>query len=180
MLLTATAATGSIVSWSGNCDTTGGTSTAATCVIININAVKDVTATFTPNQYGLTVNAVGNTSGTVSSNTGGISFSYPTANTSYATLDNGTAVMLTATVTNGYVVTWAGCDTIGRTTSVPPCTITINAAKTVTIIFNVTAVSIGVFKNGTWYIDTDHNAMWNPDVDTVISFGMAGDRPIVK
>ncbi len=44
--LTATAGRGTGVSWSGNCDSTGGTTSAATCTITNMNAAKNVAATF--------------------------------------------------------------------------------------------------------------------------------------
>ena len=46
-VLTARAAAGSTVTWSGNCDSTGGTSTSATCTVSAIKASKNVTATFT-------------------------------------------------------------------------------------------------------------------------------------
>jgi hypothetical protein len=44
--LTATAVAGSTVTWSGNCDSTGGTSTIATCIITSMNAARTVTANF--------------------------------------------------------------------------------------------------------------------------------------
>ena len=46
VVLTATADGGSTVSWGGNCDSTGGTSTEATCTISGMNSAKTVTATF--------------------------------------------------------------------------------------------------------------------------------------
>ncbi len=39
---------------------------------------------------------------------------------------------------------------------------------------------IGVFRNGTWYVDTNGNNAWDPGIDSVMTFGMAGDKPIVK
>ncbi|MGO9614346.1 MAG: glycoside hydrolase family 44 protein [Dissulfurispiraceae bacterium] len=45
--LTAEAATGSGAAWSGDCDSTGGTTTNATCTIASMNMAKTVTATFT-------------------------------------------------------------------------------------------------------------------------------------
>jgi hypothetical protein len=45
-VLTARASLGSTVTWSGNCDSTGGTSTSATCTVNAIKALKNVTATF--------------------------------------------------------------------------------------------------------------------------------------
>ena len=44
--LTATAAAESTVVWSGNCSSTGGTNTTATCTISNMTTAKTVTATF--------------------------------------------------------------------------------------------------------------------------------------
>ncbi|HTZ17675.1 MAG TPA: SBBP repeat-containing protein, partial [Dissulfurispiraceae bacterium] len=44
--LTASSAAGSTVAWTGNCSSTGGSSTIATCSIVNMNAEKIVTATF--------------------------------------------------------------------------------------------------------------------------------------
>ncbi len=181
--LTATAAAGSSVSWSGNCDTTGGTSTAATCVINSINAAKNVTAIFTLNQYSLTVNAAGNGSGTASSNVGSISFSYPAANNKSTMLNYGTAIILTATTSTGSTVTWSGCDSTGGTVTAATCTKTMNTAKAVAANFHVTGtpdlVSIGVFRNGSWYIDTNQNGIWDSNVDAVMSWGMAGDVPVM-
>jgi hypothetical protein len=44
--LTAVAASGSTAAWYGNCDSTGGTSTTATCTINSMNATKTVQASF--------------------------------------------------------------------------------------------------------------------------------------
>ena len=38
---------------------------------------------------------------------------------------------------------------------------------------------IGVFRNGSWYLDANGNNTWEPGVDAAISFGMAGDIPVV-
>ena len=38
---------------------------------------------------------------------------------------------------------------------------------------------IGVFRNGVWYLDTNGDNKWDTG-DAAISFGMAGDKPIVK
>jgi len=40
-------------------------------------------------------------------------------------------------------------------------------------------VSMGAFRNGTWYINTMQNGMWNPSGDTTMHFGMAGDMPVM-
>jgi hypothetical protein len=39
---------------------------------------------------------------------------------------------------------------------------------------------IGIFRNGTWYVDTNGNGIWDPGIDNVMTFGMAGDTPIIK
>ena len=39
---------------------------------------------------------------------------------------------------------------------------------------------IGFFRNGTWYLDTNRNGAWDPGIDSVMTFGAAGDKPIVK
>ncbi len=38
---------------------------------------------------------------------------------------------------------------------------------------------IGVFRNGTWYVDLNGNNAWNPGIDGVYTFGTAGDMPVV-
>ena len=39
---------------------------------------------------------------------------------------------------------------------------------------------IGLFRNGTWYLDTNGNNSWDSSGDAAISFGMAGDKPILR
>ena len=50
-----------------------------------------------------------------------------------------------------------------------------------TELSNVTIVNpkIGIFRNGTWYLDANGNDTWDASVDAAISFGMAGDIPVV-
>jgi hypothetical protein len=38
---------------------------------------------------------------------------------------------------------------------------------------------IGVFRNGTWFLDVDSDGVWNAAIDKQIGFGMAGDKPVV-
>lgn len=64
--ITATANIGSTVAWSG-CDSSDGTTTAATCTFTNLAADKTPSATFTLNQY--TVSAVAGANGTLDSGT---------------------------------------------------------------------------------------------------------------
>jgi len=59
VILTATASTGSTVSWSGTCESSGGTESGnntpeATCTFTNLAEDKNVTATFNLNQYTIT------------------------------------------------------------------------------------------------------------------------------
>jgi hypothetical protein len=118
-----------------------------------------------------------------SSNVGGISFSYPAANNKSTMLNYGTAIILTAAASTGSAVTWSGCDSTGGTVTAATCTKTMNAANAVTATFHVTGtpvlVSIGVFRNGSWYIDTNQNGIWDSSIDAVMSWGMAGDVPVM-
>jgi len=125
--LTARPATGSIFTgWSG-CDAVSGT----TCTV-TMNAARSVTASFAPQRFTLTaaVNNVGGGSGTVSSNDGGINNCGASCSASY---DSGTPVTLTATPASGSRFTgWSGCDTVSGTT----CTVTMNAARSVTATYD--------------------------------------------
>jgi len=107
--------------WSG--DLTGSTNPTT----ITMSAAKSVTATFTPIQYSLSVNAVG--SGSVTLNPpGGI-------------YDSGTVVTLTANPAAGFQFTgWSG-DLSGSTN---PTTITMSAAKSVTATFTPIQYSLSV------------------------------------
>ncbi len=177
--LTTTATTGSTVTWFG-CDSAGGTATVATCTINSMTSTKIVTATFTLTQYSLTANAAGNGTGTLSSNPSAISYSYPTANSKSTILNYGTAVTLTATAMMGSTIVWSGCDSTGGTATAAICTIAMNATETATATFTAPFnVSIGVFRNGSWYLDSNQNGIWDPGFDTVMAWGIAGDIPIV-
>ena len=101
--------------WSGACS-----GSSVTCTVL-MNATKSVTATFTLKQYTLTVSTAGNGSGTVSPSGG-----------SY---NHGTVVSLTATPAAGsQFSSWSGCSGSGNT-----CSVTMDAAKSVTATFTVTA-----------------------------------------
>ena len=149
--LTATSDSGSVVVWSGQCDSSGGTPTVATCTISNIDAAKTVSAIFTLNQYALTANASGTGSGTVTSSAGSITFSYPTSGNGSATLNYGTAVTLTATGAAGSTASWTGnCSATGGTPTVATCTISnIDAAKTVSAIFTLNQYMLTANASGT-------------------------------
>ena len=128
--LTAGPATGSnFTSWSG-CDAVSG----ATCTV-TMNAAKSVTATFTLQTFPLNVSKsnllLGNGTVTSSSNPSSANQINCGPNCS-ATYNYGTVVTLTATPNflstfNG----WSGCDTASGAT----CTVTINAARSVTAYF---------------------------------------------
>src|SRR2546422_555841 len=122
--LTATPTAGStFAGWSG-CDTASGT----TC-IVTMSAARSVTVIFTRQTFTLTVNKTGILgSGTVTSDPPGINCG-ATCSASY---DSGTVVTLTATPAFLSIFTgWSGCDAVSGTT----CTVTMNAARSVTASF---------------------------------------------
>ncbi|HQC73633.1 MAG TPA: hypothetical protein PLE42_13055, partial [Candidatus Competibacteraceae bacterium] len=108
--------------WSGAC-----TGTASTCKV-SMDAAKEVTATFTPPRYTLTVRKAGTGSGTVTSDPAGISCSTDCSEP----YTSGASVTLTATTASGS--TFAGWSGVCSGTST--CTVTMSAAKTVTATFN--------------------------------------------
>lgn len=133
VVLTAAAGPGSTLSgWTG-CNAIAGNQ----CSVI-MDSSKDVTATFTLNQYTLAAKASGEGSGTVTSSTGGINYAYPAANTGASLLNYGTAVTLTAVAANGSTVTWSSnCNIITGSAANSVCTIiNMDAAKTVTAVFS--------------------------------------------
>ena len=113
--LTATPAANALFTgWSGACS-----GTAATCVV-TMDAAKSVTATFTLKQFQLSLTAVG---------TGTISAQPSAANNVY---NAGTVVGLTATAGTGYQFTgWSGA----CSGTAPACSVTMDAAKSVTATF---------------------------------------------
>jgi len=113
--LTANPATGYQFSgWSG-CSGSGNTCS------VTMDMAKSVTATFTLKQYGLTVTAAPAVGGTITPPGG--------------TYDHGTVVTLTATPGVGYQFSqWSG-DCTGTS---PSCSVTMDAAKSVTATFTVT------------------------------------------
>jgi hypothetical protein len=111
--LTANPATGwSFQSWSGDASGTANPTT------VTMTSNRAVTATFTQNQYTLTVNVAG--SGSVGKNP------------DLATYTHGTNVTLTATAQPGWAFSsWSG----DQTGSANPATLTMNGNKTVTATF---------------------------------------------
>lgn len=95
---------------------------------------ETITSLFKPlATFTLTTSKAGTGSGTISGNTG----------TSYS---QGTNVVLTATpATNSTFSGWTGCTTVSGT----KCTVTMNAAKTVTAKFTLKTYSLSITKTGT-------------------------------
>lgn len=99
--LTATANTGSTVAWNdcgvaGGIPSGNGTATAQ-CTISSLEAGKTLTATFSLDQYTITVNATGNGSGFVTSDVGGINFQYQSIAEAFSSpINYGTSVTTTA------------------------------------------------------------------------------------
>jgi alpha-tubulin suppressor-like RCC1 family protein len=132
--LTSSAAAGStFAGWSG-CDTVSG----ATCTV-TMNAARTVTATFTvpQSQFVLTVSKTGTGSGTVSSSPAGINCGADCSEP----YTSGTSVTLTASAASGSTFGgWSGCDTASGTT----CSVTMNAARTVTAQFTASGGAIAL------------------------------------
>lgn len=122
--LTAVASTGTtFAGWTGGCSGTG------TCVV-TLTAPTSVMATFTLNQYLLSVQKNGTGSGTVSSSPTGISCGTDCSQ-SY---DYGLNVTLTATPASAasYFVGWAGACSGAS----PTCVLSMTAARSVTATFD--------------------------------------------
>jgi Fe-S cluster biogenesis protein NfuA len=133
--LTPTAAAGSILSgWSGACTGTG-------ACVVTIDDAKSVTATFNRVKPTLTVSKAGTGTGSVSSSPAGIDC----GSTCSADFDQGTVVTLTAAAgANSTFVGWSGA-----CTGTGSCTVTMDAAKSVTATFNLVKRTLTVNKAGT-------------------------------
>lgn len=127
--LTAAPAGGSIFSgWSG-----GGCSGTGNCVV-TVNAATSVTATFTQNDFMLTIAKAGAGSGTVTSNPAGINCGVSCA----ASFSSTTSITLTALPAMGSSFAgWSG----GGCTGTSTCTLSIAAATTVTATFTSNPVA---------------------------------------
>jgi hypothetical protein len=135
--LTASAdADSTFTGWSGS-----GCSGTGTC-IVTMDASKSVTATFGLNQYTLSVSRSGSGSGTVTSEPTGISCGSDCSET----YNYGTQVTLTAVPSTGSTFTgWSGGSCGGNGT----CTVTMDAAKTVSATFTLNQYTLSVSKSGT-------------------------------
>ena len=134
--LTATAAVGStFTGWSGSCSGPG-----ACAVTMNMSHM--VTATFTLNQYLVTVAKAGTGSGTVTSSPAGITC----GNDCTETVNHGSMTMLTAVAAAGSTFAgWSGGGCSGTGT----CTVTATAATTVTATFTLQQFVLTVERRGT-------------------------------
>ena len=124
--------------WGGACAAAG---TATTCTL-PMSQTSNVTASFAPITYPLTVSTTG--SGTITSSPGSISCPGASCN---ETFNQGTLVTLTATPQPGNALTgWTGCASNPTPTT---CTVTMDQARNVTASFvptfplNVTATGPG-------------------------------------
>jgi hypothetical protein len=134
--LTATPAAGSTFgTWTG-CDSVS----SNTCTVL-VNGVESVTASFTLSSHALQVNKSGTGDGSVSSSPAGISCGGDCSET----YTYGTLVTLTATpVTGSVLADWTGCDTETGNT----CTVSVNGAETVGVVFNATTPTLTVARSG--------------------------------
>jgi hypothetical protein len=141
--LSASAGAGAtFMGWSG-----GGCTGTGQCTV-TVTAATTVTATFNVVQWDLTVQKAGNGSGTVTSNPAGINCGADCAEP----YNNGTIVTLTAAPTTGSVFNgWsgAGCSGMGS------CTVTMDAAKSVTATFTLTTFALNVDIVGSGGVDLD-------------------------
>jgi predicted outer membrane repeat protein len=125
--LTAAADTGStFAGWSGAC-----TNTAGDCVV-KMTEFKVVTATFTLDQYTLSLSLLGTGSGEVTSDPAGIACTPSVASDCSETYDYGTLVTLTATADPGSTFTGWG----DACTDIFECVLTITEPFSVTAKFN--------------------------------------------
>ena len=135
--LSASTATGAtFTGWSGACTGTGN------CTV-TMNAAQSVTATFTLNQYTLTVARAGNGAGngTVTSSPAGINC----GGTCSATYTFGQTVTLSASAPTGTTFTgWSGGGCSGTTT----CVVTVGADTTVTATFALDTYTLTLDKLG--------------------------------
>ncbi|MBK9031084.1 MAG: hypothetical protein IPL61_07075 [Myxococcales bacterium] len=132
--LTAVPAAGStFTGWGGACAGTG-------ACMVSVTAPTAVTATFTLNQYTLTVTRAGTGTGTVTSTPAGI-----TCGADCSELyDHGTSVTLTATPAVGSTFTgWSGaCAGVGT------CAVAVTAATSVTATFALNQYTLTVSRGG--------------------------------
>ncbi|MDX2091336.1 MAG: hypothetical protein SFX73_25985 [Kofleriaceae bacterium] len=147
--LTPTASTGStFTGWSGTSASLC-TGTLPACTL-SMTAARAVTATFTLNQYRLTVTKAGTAAGTVASSPGGISDCGGASSDCFEDYDYNTSVTLTPTAPTGSTFAgWSGTSASLCTGTLPACTLSMTAARAVTATFNITRHTLTVTKAGT-------------------------------
>jgi uncharacterized repeat protein (TIGR02543 family) len=117
--------------WTGACTNASGTCT------VTMSASRSVTATFAP-YYPLWLDKVGSGAGTVTSTPAGINCDGACVSAS-SSFDVGTTVTLTATPdSTSTLSSWTGCDSVSGNT----CTVTMTAAKSVTVTFARTTLTV--------------------------------------
>jgi uncharacterized protein (DUF2141 family) len=132
--LTATAATGSVFAgWSGDCAGTG-------ACVITMGDTRSVTATFDLARHELSVTTDGTGSGTVTSLPAGIDCGADCSEP----FDHGTIVTLTPSADAGSSFTGWGGDCSGS----GACTVTMDAARSVTATFTPTSFPLAVTTDG--------------------------------
>lgn len=154
------AADSTFAGWSGACNGTG-------ACVVGMDAAKSVTATFDLQSFILTVSRDGSGAGTVTSVPAGINCGVDCSET----YNSGTAVVLTAAPAAGSDFTsWSGCDNAVGTS----CTVTVNAAKSVTTTFNDTqAPTVPSGLTATVMSTSQINLSWSASTDNM---GITGYR----
>lgn len=174
VVLTATASTGSTVSWTTCSGTPWGNGTGvATCTYPSLDGNKTAQATFTLNTYMVTANATGNGTGWVRSDVGEVNYDYPVEDTETSTpLNHGINVVLTASAATGSTAAWASCGgaPLGNGTAEATCTYTGlegNQAATVTFTLNRYSLSLNPYGTGSGNVGDNGIGIdcdWNGDM----------------
>lgn len=134
-LTAAVAGSSTFAGWTG-CDAVSGLD----CTVA-MNAARSVTAAFNLQRFVLAVGKAGAGAGAVTSAPSGISCGTDCSEP----YDSGTTVTLTAAPAAGSLFGgWAGCTTVSGTT----CTVSMSAARTVTVTFTVQYFTLTVAKTG--------------------------------
>jgi hypothetical protein len=118
--------------------------------------------------------------GSVTSNPAGISCA-PTCEKGFP---RGMTVSLTATPASGWQFQGWGGNCVGKA---PTCALTIDQVKNVTASFfqssggggSTTNPTIGMFRDGAWWIDNGNEKKEVCSVDTCVTFGQSGDQPVL-
>ena len=133
-LTATTSADSDFTGWSGACSGTGSCN-------VTMDTARSVTATFTLKNFTLSIAKTGTGAGTVTSSPAGINCGAACS----ASFNAGASVTLTATPSaDSLFAGWSGaCSGTGT------CSVTIDAAKSVTAIFNLQTFSLSVAKAGT-------------------------------